>query len=76
MIDYERAKKNGPRLKAALTRAKNVSDPIKRKVAVTDACRKAVQEWHEWGAWPDGWATWQVALREAVQLNMRLEDLL
>jgi hypothetical protein len=65
MIDYERAKKNSPKLKAALTRAKSVRDPLKRYEAVTKACKKATQEWDAWGAWPDAWSTWQRALDDA-----------
>ena len=74
MIDYERAKKNGPKIQSALTRAKNVSDPIKRKDAVIAACRKAVQEWNAWGAWPDGWALWQCALTDALRAAERAGD--
>jgi hypothetical protein len=66
MIDYERAKRNGPKLKSALTRAQKVADPIERKDAVIAACRKAVKEWEVWGAWPDAWSRWQGALRDAV----------
>lgn len=62
-IDYERAKRNGPKLKAKLTRAlkvRHVGDD--RRDAVIKACREAVAEWEHWGAWPDGWARWQSAL--------------
>ena len=80
-INYERAKKNGPKLKAALTRAQ------KRGYAeVLEACKAAVKEWEAWGAWPDNWSRWQRALddaatkhnhtgpREYIQL-VRLEEL-
>jgi hypothetical protein len=66
MIDYERAKKENPKLKAALTRATKISDPIKRYKAVLTACEKAVQTWALWGAWPDAWSTWQRALNDAT----------
>jgi hypothetical protein len=66
VIDYERAKRNNPKLKAALTRAMKVSDPLKRSEAVIAACRKAVQEWNEWGAWPDNWSHWQRALSDSL----------
>ena len=58
MIDYEKAAKLRPAQKAALTRAMKSSDPM----AVLEACRKAVHEWNECGAWPDDWSRWQRAL--------------
>lgn len=59
--------------KAALTRAVNSEDPE----AVKAACKKAVDEWSEWPAWPDDWSRWQRALDDALPWNqaMRLEDL-
>lgn len=60
-IDYERSKKNHPKLKAALTRAQK-----KGYLAVVEACRAAVKEWNEWGAWPDDWSRWQRALGDAA----------
>jgi len=65
-IDYARAQRENPNLKAALTRAQKVSDPIKRRDAVVAACKKAVEAWEAWGAWPDGWALWQRALSDAI----------
>lgn len=70
MIDYARMKKSGPKLKAMLTRALNVQkDATKpgeystlRRIAVRDACKAAVAEWNEIGAWPDNWSRWQNAL--------------
>lgn len=72
-IDYDRMNRIGPKQKAALTRAKNSGDPEK----VVLACRNAVREWDEIGAWPDNWATWQVALDDALPFHERvtLEDL-
>jgi hypothetical protein len=70
VIDYERAKRNGPKLKAALTRAKKVADPIARKAAIIAACLKAVIEWDEWGAWPDGWHLWNEALAEVTHIKL------
>jgi hypothetical protein len=74
-IDYERMKRVYPKQKAALTQAqkRSYSD-------VLAACRKAVQEWEEIGAWPDNWSRWQRALDDAAfkagVLNpSRLEDL-
>ena len=65
MIDYALAKKQGPKLKAALTRAKKASDPESRWVATKNACIQAVTAWKHWGAWPDGWVLWQCALDDA-----------
>lgn len=59
-IDYKLAKRNGPKLKAALTRAEKKGYP-----AVLIACREAVKEWERWGAWPDNWSRWQRALGDA-----------
>jgi hypothetical protein len=66
MINYELAKKQAPKIKAALTRAKGIADPEARYVAVHKACTKAVKAWEVWGAWPDAWATWQIALDDAT----------
>lgn len=61
MINYDRMRREAPRLKAALTRAKKSGDPLK----VLKACEDAVKTWNEIGAWPDNWATWNVALADA-----------
>lgn len=69
-IDYERARKSGPKLKAALTRATKSGDP--EKVAL--ACKRAVREWDEIGCWPDNWALWQAALDSCLfphQIDIR-----
>jgi hypothetical protein len=70
-INYDRAKAKGPALKAALTKAKkqvgNAHYP-----AVLAACKAAVAEWDIWGAWPDQWATWNVALGDAASQHARL----
>ena len=65
-IDYERMKRVFPKQKAALTRAEKITDPIKRKDAVVETCRKTVREWNEIGAWPDAWSRWQSALYDAL----------
>jgi hypothetical protein len=59
--------------KAALTRAVNSKDP--NQVVLT--CKKTVDKWNEWGAWPDDWARWQRALDDALGYGntLRLEDL-
>ncbi len=59
-IDYARMKRVHPKQKAALTRAMKSKDPAK----VRAACRAAVREWDEIGAWPDDWARWQAALND------------
>jgi hypothetical protein len=62
-IDYERMRKAYPKHKAALTRALKKTG-VERVEAVKAACRAAVKEWDEIGAWPDSWARWQRALRD------------
>ena len=61
-IDYERANREYRKQKAALTRAENSGDPNK----VVAAVKKAVSEWSEWGAWPDGWHRWNIAYNDAM----------
>ena len=61
-IDYARMKRFGPKQKAALTRALKLTDAKQRRTAVIAACRAAVKEWNEIGAWPNGWSRWQRAL--------------
>ena len=80
-IDYERMKRVYPKQKSALTRAKKTG----RYSAVLAACKAAVEEWNQIGAWPDAWSHWQNALIDAgnkrtretgVYINVpRLEDL-
>lgn len=71
MIDYDRMKRLYPKQKAALTRAINSGDPDK----VVAACRTAVKQWDEIGAWPDEWHRWNIALADACGWGTRLEDL-
>lgn len=73
MIDYERMKKSGPRLKSMLTRAERVSDPKERYLKVKAACTAAVREWNAVGAWIDDWSRWQRALDDAFS-NMQRFD--
>lgn len=61
-IDYARMKRTYPQQKAALTRAKKTGDPEK----IAAACKKAIAEWNEIGAWPDDWNRWQIALNDAL----------
>jgi len=72
-IDYARMQKRYPQQKAALTRAVKSGRPEK----VRDACRAAVKEWNEIGAWPDQWSNWQRALDDAMgwRAGIQLEDL-
>jgi hypothetical protein len=67
-IDYARAKREHPKLKAALTRALN-APPTQRANLVILACRKAVREWDQWGCWPDDWSRWQRALDDTLGLH-------
>jgi hypothetical protein len=60
-INYELAKQEGSKLKAALTRAEK-----KGYNAVLATCRTAVARWNVWGAWPDNWSNWQRALDDAA----------
>lgn len=66
MINYELAKQQGPGLKNTLTRATRIDNPEHRYVAVHSACMRAVRAWENWGAWPDAWNTWQIALDDAM----------
>jgi hypothetical protein len=70
-IDYARAKAKSPALKAALTRAKKQVGTA-HYPAVLAACKAAVTEWEQWGAWPDGWHTWNIALGDAAAQHARL----
>jgi hypothetical protein len=69
-INYELAKREGPKLKAELTRAQN-ADPATRYEQVLRACRHAVTCWQVWGAWPDNWSRWQRALDDAAFQHSR-----
>jgi hypothetical protein len=69
-IDYARAKREGPKLKAALTRAINSGEPLK----VEAACRAAVTAWDAWGAWPDNWHRWNIALGDAAHAQRMAAD--
>jgi hypothetical protein len=72
-IDYARMQKLYPQQKAALTRAAKTKDPEK----VIAACRTAVRQWNEIGAWPDNWSHWQRTLDDIVgwRSSPQLEDL-
>lgn len=76
-IDYARMKTLYPKQKARLTRALNTKDQARRKVNVIAACRDAVNEWNEIGAWPDDWNRWQRSLDDQFPVfgGPRLEEL-
>jgi hypothetical protein len=65
-INYELMKREGPKLKAALTRAQK-----KGYKDVLAACYMALAHWAEWGAWPDDWSRWQRALDDAALKHNR-----
>ncbi len=72
-IDYDRMNRVLPSQKAALTRAVKSGDPEKVKAA----CKAAIAEWNQCGAWPDCWNRWQIALNDSLPWNegMELSDL-
>lgn len=72
-IDYDRMQRTMPKHKAALTRAVKTKDPEK----VAAACKAAIVEWNEIGAWPDNWSAWQRALDDVLPWHQRvsLDDL-
>ncbi len=59
-IDYARAKREMPALKAALTRAKK-----KGPEAVLAEVERAFAAFDSWGCWPDSWHTWNIAKSDA-----------
>ena len=61
-IDYELMNKLHPKQKAALTRAVKTKDPE----TIAQACKKAIEEWRQVGAWPDDWSRWQNALDDSL----------
>lgn len=69
-IDYDLMRREHPKLKAALTRAKNSGDPMK----VAKAVDRAVQVWDQVGCWPDDWNTWRIALEDAWAAFTRNDD--
>lgn len=68
-IDYDRMNRVFPKQKAALTRAKKTRDPEK----IAEACKKAIAEWDEIGAWPDDWNLWQIALNDALPWHRQVD---
>lgn len=70
MIDYAAARREGPALKGALTRAERSPDAVTRARKVAAACERALAAWERWGAWPDDWSRWQRAAYDA-HFNLR-----
>lgn len=68
-IDYDRMNAIRRGQKSALTRAINSKDAER----VILACRKAVKEWDEIGAWPDDWSIWQNALSDILPWNRQVD---
>jgi hypothetical protein len=68
-IDYDRMNRVLPKQKAALTRAVKTNDPEK----IAQACKAAITEWSEIGAWPDEWSRWQRALDDALPFHRQLD---
>lgn len=58
-----------PIQKAALTRAVNSGDAEK----IAAACKAAVVEWDEIGAWPDDWSRWQRAMNDALPWHQHID---
>lgn len=67
-IDYELARTEIPKLKAALTRAKK-----KGPDAVIAAVDHAFDRFDSIGCWPDSWHTWNIAKQDAL-LELRRRD--
>lgn len=88
-IDYDRMNREHPKQKAALTRAVNrwkdaidnldyygrFENPAAKAAAenIARVCKAAIEAWNACGAWPDDWHTWNIALRDAA--NLELDDL-
>jgi hypothetical protein len=64
-IDYERMQRTFPIHKKALDDAVKSGDVDK----VREACRAAITEWDEIGAWPDDWSRWERALNDMLPWN-------
>lgn len=69
-INYALANRQYRFQKSALTRAVNKWRKTGDANPVIDACIKAINEWKEWGAWPDGWHNWNIALQDAADIDM------
>jgi hypothetical protein len=69
-IDYDLMSREHPKMKAKLTRAKNSGDPMK----ILDAVEAAFDIFDRCGAWPDDWATWNIALSD-MRWSRTLRDL-
>jgi len=66
-IDYAAAKREMPKLKAKLTRAKNSKDPAKVIAVVAEA----YAAFDRWGAYPDNWRIFENAKTDAEYQQRR-----
>ena len=64
-INYALANKQHRNQKSALTRAINHWKRTGDNSKIADACYDALREWKVWGAWPDDWHRWNIALLDA-----------
>lgn len=69
-IDYDRMKREYPKLKGALTRAKKSDDPTK----VLEAVERFIVLSREVHAMPDDWPIWRNALEDAWRAFCRDDD--
>jgi len=68
-IDWDRMNRVLPRQKAELTRAIKTQDAEK----VAAVIKRHIEVWNEIGAWPDQWATWQIALDDLLPLGRQVD---
>jgi len=67
-IDYERMRREWPRQKAALTRARKTGDATK----VAAVCIAAVRVWDDVGAWPDDWRLFESTLNDMLHWRQQI----
>lgn len=68
MPDYDAMNKELPKLRAALTRAKNSGDPLKVIAAVKHANAR-----FDVIGWPDQWSMWERA-KDDAELQIRMAN--
>lgn len=68
-IDYARMKREWPKQKAALTRARKSGDVDR----VAEVCRRAVLVWDEIGAWPDDWCLFERTLNDMLPWHQQVD---
>lgn len=69
-IDYALMSREYPKLKGALTRARNSGDPVK----VLRAVERFLKLSDEVGCMPDDWSRWRNALEDAYDDFQRSDD--